>query len=182
MIKLQAINLGNVDILQGAHGLHWRIYIFCENRGDYINVMLEDGDQTKSFRLMKERKLDLLPLNKLSGNSVISAILQTRSKTTQNISVNVTISPWFQENTISDSNHNVLEEFVDKSSPSINYFYTSSRFFNSSLYPSLSVISLTPLSSYLLVNVEQSQPFTCCVVSLQDARTSPVDNEALIKR
>ena len=83
------------------------------------------------------------------------------------------------------SDANVLETLVDKpdpSSPTVNYFYTSSRFFNYSLYPSLSVMSLMPQASYLLVNLEQSAPYDCSVASLQDAKTCMADGDQWIKR
>ena len=182
MLLFKAASQENSQLLD-TYGLHWHIQMKCLGSSDYVNIMLDDGDQTKSFRMKVKRKIDLLPLSKLSENSSLSIVLQTRSEKLVNITVNVTISTWFTENQNSSSKG--LEAFIDKpaeSSPSINYFYTSQANISSSLFPSLSLISLTPLSRYILVNVEQSPPYTCCVVSLQDAATSPADNEALIKR
>jgi len=127
--------------------------------------------------MLGERKLDILPLQNLSENSTLCVILQTRSKEAQDVSVNVTLSTWFHKNAIVGGN--VLESFIDKptdTAPSINYF---SAFFNSSLNSST---SLDSISLYLRVNVEQSLPYFCTVVSIQSAKNSPTESEGCIKR
>ena len=181
-LLFKASDQDNLHLLQSFNGIHWNIQMLC-NRSNYdINVMLDDGDQTRSYRLSKTRKLDILPKNKLSENSSLAIFLTTRSDEPMHIKVNVTLNNWFQEYNVSDSN--VLETVVDKpaeSNPSINYFYTSRTFFNDPILPSLSIMSMIPHSSYLLVNIEQYKPFDCCIASLQNV-TSLADDEALIKR
>ena len=143
--------------------------------------MLEDGDQTKSFRMSgSEWKLDLLPLQNISKSSSLSILLQTRSETWRSLRVNVTLGTWFKGYQLDDGN--ILETFIDKplkSAPSINYFYTSYN--NTSYFSNYS-------KSYLRVNVEQGisenakTPFFCSVVSIQNATNSPIENDGLIKR
>eukprot|EP00092_Neocalanus_flemingeri_P001863 GFUD01001986.1.p1 GENE.GFUD01001986.1~~GFUD01001986.1.p1 ORF type:complete len:789 (-),score=153.17 GFUD01001986.1:31-2244(-) len=169
-----------------SSGLHWNIEFSCNDSlptGKYINVMLDDGDQTKSFRLTEARKIELLPLNVLNESSSLSIILQTRSEKIVHVVVNVTINDWKQDHSTSDDK--VLEAIVDKptsSNPSINYFYTSNLFLNYSLQSSLSVVDFMLDSTYLLVNLEQSAPYDCYVASLQNANNSVADDDQLIKR
>ena len=162
----------NCNLLQDPIGLHWNINLFCNDSlasKDYINVMLDDGDQTKSFRLTKTLEIDIFPVTKLSENSSLSLILETRSEKLLHVAVSVTIDNWFQD---PSNDTNVLETFIDKpspSSPAIKYFYTYNTFNNDSQDSSWSIMSIIPSLSYLLVNLEQSAPYDCYVASLQDA-------------
>ena len=158
-------------------GLHWHVQLECGSC-ETVNVMLSDGYQAKSYRLDSRRKIDLYPVRKLTSTSTLSVLLQTRSVEVISVMVNVTIGSWEDQNEISEQNF--LEEFIKKPEPSassINYFYyyKAAQWGNESSY-------FPTITEYMLINVKQSHPSSCYLVSLQQATEMVVDNEALIRR
>ena len=115
----------------------------------------------------------------LSENSTLLITLQPRSDDLVNITINVTIQHWSREGFNVNDVQKALVDKPAESSPSINYIYPN---INSSMYHYLSMISLTSLSTYILVNVEQDDPHACYLVSLQNASISPAEETAAIKR
>ena len=184
--------LVNNQTLLGTGGLHWHVQLNSTantTSAGYVNVMIDDGEQTKSFRMLVgvARKIEFLPKCPLSSDSCLYITLQHICDTPVKMICNVTVQNWNTDVTVNKEKDvsDVIEAMVDSpqdSSPSINYFYTSGANISTSVYQAWSVIPLTYLTTYLLVDIKAPTPHTCYLASLQNASHSPVDTEALIKR